>query len=207
MKLELSQRYLNKEVFGDYRFSSCFVRLFLNPIDEPIEITLDGFDDLEYSGPDKELKDRSALLRAISYAVKDMLDTDSSLYQDVYLPFSKYKQTSEVNVKVTFLSKLIQNILTRDRSGVTLDAYMYIENNQEYFSFSVPEHVLDEVLSESEKEVLFNTPKPGFSLLELGQYSMVNYVLGFYYEYLAKWCEDSTAAKVRDLKCWSIGLH
>ena len=208
MRIELSSSFfMNKDTLGDTSLDMELGDLFSNPVDEPVEVTLDDFDDPEYSGSDIELKEKAALLRAIKYAIKDMLDTNSSLYQDVYMPFSRHKQTFEGAIKVTFLSKLIKNILMRDRSYVTLDAYTYADNSQKYFSFSVPEHVLDEALSSSEKDMLLNVPHPGFSLLELGQFGMVNYVLGFYYEYLAKWCADPDDSNVRDLKRWLIGPH
>lgn len=149
------------------------------------------------------------LSKAMSMALKDLKNKESSLFKDVFKPFSAYCMQAEFVSMTTFGCKLIDNILhpVKTHDPVKLDAYIHMNGLDDYFSFVVPEYCLKDAFSSTDAGVLQNCPRPGFNFLELGSTTLVNYALGYYYQYLAKWCKNPDDEIVRDLKNWRMGPH
>ena len=153
---------------------------------------------------------RDIMNKAVDIAIHDLKDESSFLYRYGYLPFAYASclESDYISTWITYTIKLLVGFShLLDNSEPTVDAYLACSDLEECFSIPIPLSRLYEVFSHIRCEWFTTIPEKGYKLLELGPYTMADYVLPKFYEYLARWCPDSENPLFRNPENWRIGIH
>ena len=123
---------------------------------------------------------------ALNIALHDLNDKSSFLYSQIFEFYKAGKKETDEKLWLDFAVPLLDKIVSiKNRNGdfVKIAAYPFGQASW-YFSFFLPEHILDECFDD-EKSMFMMCPHAGFKLIELGYKNIYDYVLMDYYTDMA----------------------